>query len=166
MPGPKPKPTRLKMISGNPGGKPLNTNEPQPVSFLTNVAPDWMTESQSELWAAAVESCPPKLLSSMDAGTLVTYVVAADIHRQAAVAQAELDRKMAADAEERGENPPPPLTVLTPNGLLQQSPYVGILNKQSQVMVRAAAEMGFTPSSRSRISLPSGTAPGNEFDGF
>jgi phage terminase small subunit len=47
-----------------------------------------------------------------------------------------------------------------------QSPYLSIINKQAQIMVKAAAEMGFTPSSRSRISVDTGVAIGNEFDGF
>ena len=33
------------------------------------------------------------------------------------------------------------------------SPYLAIVNKQAQLMSRAAAEMGFTPASRSRVAL-------------
>jgi phage terminase small subunit len=41
--------------------------------------------------------------------------------------------------------------VKTPNGYLAQSPYMAILNKQAEIMLRIASEFGFTPASRSRI---------------
>jgi hypothetical protein len=31
---------------------------------------------------------------------------------------------------------------------------LAIANKQAQIMTKAATEMGFTPASRSRVSLP------------
>jgi hypothetical protein len=34
-----------------------------------------------------------------------------------------------------------------------QSPYLAILNKQAQIMLKAAAELGFSPSSRSRVQV-------------
>lgn len=39
-------------------------------------------------------------------------------------------------------------------GVPMQSPYLAIANKQAQIMTKAAVEMGFTPASRSRISVP------------
>ena len=33
-----------------------------------------------------------------------------------------------------------------------------LANKQAQIMTKAAVEMGFTPASRSRITLPADTA--------
>ena len=34
-----------------------------------------------------------------------------------------------------------------------QSPYLPIVNKQAQIMLKSAAELGFTPVSRSRVSV-------------
>jgi hypothetical protein len=46
------------------------------------------------------------------------------------------------------------LLTKSPNaGLPLQSPYLPILNKQAQIMLKAAAELGFTPSSRSRVQI-------------
>jgi len=39
-------------------------------------------------------------------------------------------------------------------GVPMQSPYLAIANKQAQIMTKAATETGFTPESRSRITLP------------
>jgi hypothetical protein len=34
------------------------------------------------------------------------------------------------------------------------SGYLAVANKQAQIMTKAAVEMGFTPASRSRVSVP------------
>jgi len=44
--------------------------------------------------------------------------------------------------------------VKSPTGYPIQSPYLAIANRQADLMVRVAAEFGFTPASRSRISAP------------
>jgi P27 family predicted phage terminase small subunit len=40
----------------------------------------------------------------------------------------------------------------SPTGYPMQSPYIGLANRQSEIMMRIASEFGFTPASRSRIS--------------
>ena len=37
MPGPPPKPTKLKLLAGNPGKRPLNENEPEPEAVAPSV---------------------------------------------------------------------------------------------------------------------------------
>jgi P27 family predicted phage terminase small subunit len=149
--GRKPKPTQLKVVSGNPGKRSINENEPQPVSFdLT--APDWFDDLQRDYWNDAVSSAPPGLLSTMDREVLAVWVVSAVMHRRAVVAQNAIDEGKTA-----------PMLTKTPGGMPVQSPYISIINKQSAVMLKAAAEMGFTPSSRSRISLGSRTDDDNPF---
>jgi phage terminase small subunit len=49
------------------------------------------------------------------------------------------------------------------NGGHARSPYVGILNQQAAVMLKCAAEMGFTPSSRSRVKVDGGNKGRNAF---
>jgi P27 family predicted phage terminase small subunit len=44
--------------------------------------------------------------------------------------------------------------VKSPSGYPMQSPYVAIANRQAEIMMRIASEFGFTPASRSRISVP------------
>jgi phage terminase small subunit len=39
----------------------------------------------------------------------------------------------------------------SPNGYPIQSPYVSIASKQAEIMIRIAAEFGFTPASRMRL---------------
>ncbi|WJR81022.1 P27 family phage terminase small subunit [Bradyrhizobium sp. NP1] len=44
--------------------------------------------------------------------------------------------------------------VKSPTGYPIQSPYLAIANRQAEIMMRIASEFGFTPASRSRISVP------------
>jgi P27 family predicted phage terminase small subunit len=44
--------------------------------------------------------------------------------------------------------------VKPPSGYPIESPYVSIANRQAEIMMRIASEFGFTPASRSRISMP------------
>ena len=43
--------------------------------------------------------------------------------------------------------------VETPNGYLQQSPYLAIANKAYEHALKIATEFGMTPSSRSKVSV-------------
>ena len=42
----------------------------------------------------------------------------------------------------------------SPSDYPVQSPYVSVANRQAEIMMRIASEFGFTPASRSRISVP------------
>jgi P27 family predicted phage terminase small subunit len=43
------------------------------------------------------------------------------------------------------------MVVKSPNGFPMQAPHVSIANKSAELMIRLGNELGFTPSSRSRI---------------
>lgn len=136
--GRKPKPTALKLVGGNAGKRVLNKNEPKPTGNLYD-PPDWLTEKQVEGWCYAIESAPYGLLKRLDRSTLVAWVIAEDLHRQAV-------EKLNGGA----------LLIKTPNGMPVQSPYLAIVNKQAAIMIKAASEMGFTPASRSRVEVDGG----------
>lgn len=130
--GRKPKPTWLRVIEGKAGHRPLNTDEPQPTGDL-DAPPDWMSASQQAAWRYAIAHAPAGLLKLLDRSALTTFIIAEDLHREAA-------KKV----EKFGT------VIKTPGGPMQ-SPYMGVLNRQAEIMKRAAAEMGFSPSSRSRV---------------
>src|SRR5688572_21911457 len=54
MRGRKPKPTWLKIMTGNPGKRPLNDAEPQPEGLLGE-PPEWLTDAQKAAWRDAIE---------------------------------------------------------------------------------------------------------------
>ena len=147
MKGRKPKPTQLKAVTGNPGGKALNKNEPEPDGDLI-AAPDWMSDDQKASWTYAIENAPLGLLKNLDQSILTIWVIAEDYHRQAV-------KKIAGDLVITAEE----------SGYKMQNPYLSIVNKQAEIMMKSSAEMGFTPSSRSRVSMGGSPKKGNRFSG-
>lgn len=135
MVGRTPKPTHLKELSGNPGKRPLNTNEPKPRGDLRD-APEWFDDEQRASWDYAIEHAPRGLLKKLDRSILAVWVVA--------------EVEFAGAVQERRTVP---RVVETPNGALQQHPLIGIISKLGAAMTKAASEMGFTPASRSRIEV-------------
>lgn len=136
MRGRKPVPSYLKLLRGNPGKRPLNENEPVPAGDLSD-APDWMTESQKTGWNYAIDNAPRGLLKKLDRSVLAAWVVAEDLHRRASE-----------QIEKFGI-----LTKAPNTGLPIQSPYLPVVNKQAQIMLKAAEQLGFTPASRTRIQV-------------
>lgn len=135
MKGRKPSPSHLKLVKANPGKRAMPKREPKPKGNLES-GPDWLTDDQKLVWDYAISSAPYGLLKKLDQSVLVAWVVAADLHRQAT-------EKLNSGA----------MLIKTPNGMPVQSPYLSIINKQAAIMLKAAAEMGFTPSSRSRVEV-------------
>ena len=136
MRGAKPKPTHLKLLAGNPGKRPLNRNEPQPQGDLHD-APDWLTVDQKAGWTYAIANAPAGMLKRLDRSAMTAFVVAEDLHRQASMAVGKFGL----------------ITKSPTKGEPMQNPYLPIINRQAQIMLKAAAELGFTPSSRSRVSV-------------
>jgi len=139
MKGRKPTPTALRLIAGNPSGRPMNKDEPEPLTELY-APPETMSPSQQAIWRHAIENAPKGLLRGLDSQLLSIWVVAADLHQTA-----------------RQQIQTFGLMVKSPTqGIPMQSPYVPILNKQAEIMMKAASELGFSPTSRSRITLAGG----------
>ena len=147
MRGRKPKPTHLKILEGKDSFIP--STEPVPVGDLES-APEWMSADQQTAWQYAIENSPSGLLKLLDKSVLTAWVIAEDLHRQAVQ---EVNR--------RG------LIVKSPvKGEPMQNPWLAIANRQAQLMMKAAAELGFTPSSRSRVSVTEGDNEQNPFTQF
>lgn len=101
-----------------------------------------------EGWCYAIEHAPAGLLKKLDRTVLMIWVVAEDLHRQAAEKLAKFGL----------------LTQAPNSGMPMQSPFLPILNKQAQIMLKAAEQLGFTPASRSRISIPECSGQNNPFN--
>jgi len=151
MRGRKPKPTHLRLLAG---GKERNPLEPKPRGRLV-AAPDWFSDEQRIAWNHAIACAPRDMLRRLDQSALTVWVIACDTHRQAAIKLREgglvtvykkrEPRKTGRPA--KGSKKPRVTDTVT-----QQSVYLSIMNRQAQIMLKAAAELGFTPSSRSRVT--------------
>jgi len=136
--GRRPKPAVLHLIHGTKARlkrAPAGT-EPVAPGRLAD-PPRWLTRSQKRIWRYAIENAPLALLRRIDRDLLTTWVIACDLHRQAAQKVGQFGV----------------LTKAPHTGLPIQSPYLPIVNRQALIMIRTAVELGFTPSARSRISL-------------
>lgn len=149
MRGRKPTPTYLRVLNGNPSERPLNTLEPVPRGEL-QAPPHWMNDRQKDLWRQIIQTAPPGLLKDLDGSIFTVWVVACDMHSEAVQ-----------KVNQYGQ------MVKSPSGVPMQSPYVSIMNKQALIMKAAAAEMGFTPSSRSRVKVdPKSKQKNNLYEGL
>ena len=142
MRGRKPKPTRLKVITGNPGKRPLNYNEPRPDIEIPECPPELSLAAQREWQRLVGDLTTLRLLTNLDRAALAAYCGAYAVWAEAM----EAIQKFGA-------------MVKSPSGYPIQSPYVAIANRQAELMMRIAAEFGFTPASRSRIATPSPEEP-------
>ena len=137
MRGRRPKPTRLKMLTGNPGKRPFNMNEPKPDAEIPDCPPELGPVAQKEWHRLSIELNKLRILTQLDRAALAAYCGAYSLWAEST----ENIQKFGT-------------MVKSPSGYPIQSPYVSIANRQAEIMMRIASEFGFTPASRSRISTP------------
>ncbi len=73
--GRKPKPTRLRVIQGNVGRRPLPAGEPQPKSDIPECPKHLNSKAKAEWRRLVKELAPLKLLTGLDRPTLAAYCV-------------------------------------------------------------------------------------------
>lgn len=135
--GRPPKPTKLKILAGNPGRRPLNTNEPKPKP-ISPKCPSWLDKEAKKEWKrVAPELERLGLLTIVDGAALAAYCQAYSRWKRAE----ELVKKEG-------------LVVATESGYLMPHPAVKIAEKSMQLIRGFCTEFGLTPSSRGRMSLP------------
>ncbi len=142
MRGRRPKPTRLKILTGNPGKRPLNADEPRPEVAVPECPVELGAIARGEWDRMVAQLAPLRILTQLDRAALASYCGAYAMWAEAT----EAIQKYGA-------------MVKSPSGYPVQSPYVAIANRQTEIMMRIASEFGFTPASRSRISAPSQAEP-------
>ena len=138
MRGRRPKPTRLKVLTGNPGKRPLNADEPRPEPTIPECPAELGLVARKEWERLAAELASLNILTALDRAALAAYCNAYGLWAEAIEAIQKYGTM-----------------VKSPTGYPIQSPYVSIANRQAEIMMRIASEFGFTPASRSRISTPS-----------
>src|SRR6185312_26534 len=137
MRGRRPKPSRIKILAGNPGKRPMNTNEPRPEPMVPDCPAELGPTARQEWERLATELGKLRILTALDRAALAAYCNAYGLWAEATEAIQKYGTM-----------------VKSPTGYPIQSPYVSIANRQAEIMMRIASEFGFTPASRSRISAP------------
>ena len=156
-PGTKPKPTHLKLVTGNPGKRKLNSKEAKPRALIPGPPVHLTTDAVEEWNRVATDLYNLGVLSEIDRSALAAYAQAYGRWVQAEHAIAKMAQK---DQLTGG------LMIKTTNGNAIQNPLVGTANKAAADMMRYAAEFGMTPSARSRIAATppeEGSDPADRF---
>lgn len=145
MRGRKPVPTQLKILRGNPGCRPLPTNEPKPRRVLPR-PPKHLNERARRIWrSTAKELYVAGLLTTIDVHHLATYC-----STYAEQLEAEENVKKTG------------MVIKTLNGNFIQNPYLGIVHRCIDILNKMRADFGMTPSARARIKVD----PDKEDDSF
>jgi P27 family predicted phage terminase small subunit len=139
MRGRKPTPAELQDLRGNPGRRSTAKKTPRAAGELAE-APDWLDAEQRAGWAYALAHAPKGVLKRIDRGAMTVWVLAESLHRKAAL---EVMRYGLVVKAPKTDQP-------------MQSPFLAIVNRQGLIMLKAAAELGFTPASRPRLVGASG----------
>ncbi len=148
MRGRRPKPTRLKALTGNPGKHPLNSAELNPEPNVPECPAELGPVARREWDRLAGELGALRLLTNLDRAALAAYCGAYALWAEAMEAIQKYGTM-----------------IKSPSGYPTQSPYVAVANRQAEIMMRISAEFGFTPASRSRISTANPEEP-TLFDGL
>ena len=139
--GTKPKPTRLKLIDGNPGKRPIDRNEP--------VLPD----------PGVAFDAAPSVLGSDAVARGEWERLAPMLRRSRAVTEGDRSALIAvcqqwsryldatAQVEKKGA------VMRAPSGYPIVNPYLGIANKALGLCLKLWPELGLTPSARTRIGV-------------
>ena len=151
--GPPKKPTRLELLQGKPGKRPVNEQEPQP-RVGTIEPPDWLTPEAREEWDRIVPELERlKLLTQIDSAMLIGYCTQWGVYVKAS-------RQLARQG----------LTFKSKNK--QGASYQGI-RPQFSIAQRAleqcrmlAAEFGLTPAARTKLKVEASEKPKNVFNRF
>jgi P27 family predicted phage terminase small subunit len=143
MPGRRPLPSKLKLLRGNPGGRPLNTREPQPPALERVPRPPRYLgrRAAAEFRRVARQLVDSRVLTALDLAALGAYCSA---FGQAA----EVDERM------KAEN-----LVLHGERGCYLNPLLIAGNAARKLMRAWASELGLTPASRARVhSIPQAAA--------
>jgi P27 family predicted phage terminase small subunit len=138
--GPKPTPSKLKLLRGNPGRRPLNPAEPE-CEPATLDPPAWLEGDELLKWQeTAPELLAAGLLATIDTDALLSYCNA-------------WARWRVAEAHIKKHGP----IIAAPSGYPVHSPYLAIADKALARMQAFQSEFGMSPSARSRVHVK-GTA--------
>lgn len=136
MRGRKPTPTKLRLVKGNPGRRPLPAGEPTPRP-ATPTRPAWLSPEAKREWTrVAGELAALGILSQLDRATLAMYC-------QAWSDYCDLSKALQKEG----------WTVATDKSV-KRHPAAASLREAHERVRSAAAELGMTPAARVRLAYP------------
>ena len=146
--GPKPKPTAIKIIEGRRSHRPLPVNEPQAPPGMPEI-PDYLDDLALEEWEEmAAGLVAMGVLARTDKAVFSTYCVNFSIVRRARLGLQALF--------EKSSRPESALIYPDSKGILRPNPLLRVAADAEDRLLKAAAELGMTPSARARLATSAG----------
>ncbi len=144
MVGRKAKPTKLKILTGNPGRRPLNKSEPQPAGKLPK-RPGWLTGYARKEWERAADELDALgLLTSLDYTLFVLFC-----YKYGEFVQ------LVKDVRKEGRTFYDIKSDMLGNEIkvMKSNPKVMQMNNLSKEIRLLCSEFGMSPSSRCRLQV-------------
>jgi P27 family predicted phage terminase small subunit len=142
MLGPKPKPTRLKLVTGNPGRRPLNDREAKPRTVIPDPPEILKGDALVEWHRITLLLADVGLIAKLDRAVIAAYC-------QAWARWVECERQLVTTG----------LIIKAANGFPMYSPYLTAANKALDQVRQLSEQIGLSGSARSRIKASD--APGD-----
>lgn len=149
MRGRKPKPTKIKLVTGNPGHRPPPPDEPKPAARIPKCPPHLDAEAKREWRRMARELDDLGILTTIDRAVFASYCQAWSTWRQALKMVHKVG--MVIRSQEKVTEKPDG-TVTRAVGAPMLNPVYKLIDAENAKMMKALTEMGMSPSSRSRVS--------------
>lgn len=134
--GPKPKPTTVRELEGNPGRLPINHDEPACIGVP--VCPEYLSDDARAVWETIMTSVPPGMITVADAPLLTCYCEAVAQHKEASIRLREEKDLLGGRMVTRSGKP---------------SPYLRIMEQSARTMAMLATRLGLSPADRTGIKL-------------
>lgn len=136
MRGRKPHPTAVKLLRGNPGRRPVNEHEPKHAAIDPTSPDELLTDdlARQEWDRIATVLADRGQVTVVDRQVLIAYCM-----------KFSQWRRLEAEAALQ------PFVITSPSGHATPNPIHRIADRVFGLMLKAATELGLTPSSRSRV---------------
>ncbi|TVP11794.1 phage terminase small subunit P27 family [Shewanella sp. KCT] len=152
MAGRRPKPTELKLVTGNAGKRPLNENEPKPSSDIPRM-PSHLPPRAKAVWKRLC-----KLLSDMGVLTLADALALerlCDIYAEIIELQKDIAKNGRTYESIRPMDDVPGPGAME-QYLIKPNPAVGMLADADRRFKSYLVEFGLTPAARTKIQISNG----------
>ena len=164
--GPTKKPTKLKILEGNPSKRPLPLNEPDPTPFLPP-CPAFIKGAGRREWnRLAPELYHLRLLTKIDQTALAAYCSSFGLWCKAERELARIQRSYLGVLKLQKKNPnikmpSNGMVTQTSNGNWVMEPILSVRKQALEQMHKFLTEFGMTPASRARVTtdLPKSDDP-------
>ena len=141
------KPTKLKILEGNPGKRPLNGYEPQPKVERPSCPAFLCYEARVEWKRIVPKLVALGLITRVDRAALAAYCQAYGRWAKAEKALTAIESKF------ENVNAGSGMCYQTSNGNWVMQPLISVANKALEQMHKFLIEFGMTPASRSKINV-------------